>query len=208
MKTFLQYINEVTTNDITRRSNMHTLVGTKIGDRNAEKHLGKKTFTYNGQHVHVRDFKDGSGKEISVRHPETGKIVAQIHTSRMGGSKKAGHIIDTAAAKGLKGGMDGLYHHLLKKGAEGHEHGLTSIVGDNQSHGAQKVWTKLSTKPNITVHGWDHVHHKPINLGKKLDTDETHVSHSDYKGADPEEHEDLKHTERMKVVASYHKPVK
>lgn len=47
------------------------------------------------------------------------------------------------------------YHHLLK-------HHVTAIVADSQSEGAMRVWSNLSKKRGVKVHGWSNG--KPVNV--------------------------------------------
>jgi hypothetical protein len=67
-----------------------------------------------------------------------------------------------------------LYHHLITK----HDHILRT---DMHSVGGMKVWKKLSQKPDINVHGWNHFKDAPVNV-RTHDDMETHVEPKTIKG--------------------------
>jgi hypothetical protein len=192
-------LNEAWTNTITRSNKLGGAVGDTVGPNIARALHGEVKDKYRGHDVHVRNFSADwggpRGKTISVRNPETGKIVAQAALTKVSGKAGSGHKVAAASAEGVPGGMHGLYHHLLKRGH------VTSLVGDNQSEGAQKVWSKLSRKSGVTVAGWSKG--KPVNLGKHLDDrEETHADPDT--ATEPEE----KEIGNMKLVASYEAPKK
>lgn len=192
-------LQEAWSNEITRSNKLGGAVGRTERDHSeALYHFGGTNHTYRGHSVHQRTFKNYSGGEDSrlytVRHPESGKVVAQVMLHKISNKSGSGHKVAAAAAEGVPGGMHGFYHHLLKRGH------VKSLVGDDQSEGAQKVWTKLSKKPGTTVHGWSKG--KPVNLGKSLsDPEETHAPKN---ATEPEE----KAIGNMKLVASYNAPKK
>jgi hypothetical protein len=192
-------LQEAWENQITKSNKLGGSVGRSEPDPfEAMHHFGQRDHTYRGHSVHKRTYKNSmTGSEESrlytVRHPETGKVVAQVHLSKVSSKAGSGHKIAAAAAEKIPGGMHGFYRHLLKKGH------ANSLVGDDQSPGAQKVWTKLSKHSDITVHGY--AHGKGVNLGKSLtDPEETHAPRN---ATEPEE----KAVGNMKLVA-FHDPKK
>lgn len=57
------------------------------------------------------------------------------------------------------------------------------VSGSQQSAGGHMIWRRLAKEPGITVHGWDTVAKKAINLGDDIEDDSlTHASKADIEG--------------------------
>jgi hypothetical protein len=172
MKKYSDFITEVLSiNHIQKDDKLGygNLIGNVKSDENMANGLYKKLSKMKGGHeVWMKKSKDFS--EYLVRNPKTGIVHLAVNGyNKVPGVMKIGSL--ASDSQGPKAAD--VYQHLLKKGH------LTALETDGQSPGGKKVWMNLSKKQNINIHGWDTENNKPVNLGKRFDDMETHVSDND-----------------------------
>lgn len=183
MITFNSFIKEVWENDLKKTDKKWLGQAGRKADA-PEYELGQHKGKIKGHDIYHYHDANANRHHIYVHDPKTETVTSHIH----GVINKAHSLSDvyaTSTGKGPK--MHEIYHHLLK-----HKH-VNTIVGDNQSEGAKKVWKNLAKKKDISIHGWSNG--KPINV-TPYDEDEVYAKKSD---KSPEG----KSAGATKLVASY-----
>ena len=152
MTTFKQFVGEVYLNAIGKKGGKEgmTVIGVDL-DSPASKQLG----TLQGHQVWQQHRKQspGAGRtHFVVLEPKN-----LVPTMSLSGDLKKGVLSDLGLASTPKNRVKAVdfYHYLITK------HGLT-LVSDDQSPGAKRVWEKLAKLKDVTVHGW--LKGKPVNV--------------------------------------------
>lgn len=152
----------------------------KIGSIDKDNHVYHNHFA--GYHTYaVGNVKDGRAHTILTanqgEHPKTLKVdILQANKNSVGAHK--------------------LYQHLVTK------HDRT-IMSNDQSEGARKVWAKAAKHPQINVHGWDDKKQKAFHLHPN--DDEEFVSSHEVDAARDERWDGANHKIRNKAEKELNK---
>jgi hypothetical protein len=137
--------------------------------------------------LHHLTYPEG-GSSYIVRNRKTGVG----HMTIYGHRNRAGSFeINATDSTGEGPKAHKVYRKILQSGH------AKALVGASHSEGGQKIWQKLSSEKNVSVHGWHKG--KPVNLDPK-DPEETHISSDELsKNLDKGDRK----TYGTKLVASY-----